>query len=244
MMNLVKRFSLNLPAASAYALLVDIDRVAPCLPGATLEPATEEWTAARSRWWSSWVRMTFRYRGELEIVERDDLALKAVIRGSAREIKGQGTANADLAMSVRDDDRGGSDVEVDAKVDLSGRAAQMGGGMVEAVADRLIGDMVQCLGKSILEDRSEAPAARAAMRPQHPRPTLWEAELPILPSPDPCVLARYSCGHSATVLRGASVGSNNPSAPRLRGRCVPRAGDTPSEGRGDDRTYDETGPTI
>lgn len=153
-MNLVSSFSLDIPSASSYALLLDLDRVAPCLPGATLAPAVVEHGPRDLEMTVKLGPMTFRYRGELEIVERDVSILRAVLRGSAREVRGQGTANADLVMSVRDDGEGGSHVDIDATVDLTGRAAQLGGGMVEAVADRLVEDMARCLRLRLAESSS------------------------------------------------------------------------------------------
>lgn len=149
-MKIASQFALALPASRAYSLLVDLDQVAPCLPGATLGPTADN-GARQVEMTVKLGPMAFRYRGEVAIVERDDDSRRAVLRGTARELKGQGSAQSDIAMSVTEDGAGGSQVDVEAQVDLSGRAAQIGGGMVEAVADRLIEDMVQCLRRRFVD---------------------------------------------------------------------------------------------
>jgi uncharacterized protein len=147
-------FTIGLPPDRAYPLLLDLEQVTPCMPGAELGAEKEDGARA--------VKVTvklgpmrFVYEGTVRIAEHDDAARRAVLVGTARETRGQGSAQASIAMTVAAADAG-SKVEAVADVELTGRAAQMGRGIVQDVAKKMIADMARCL-----EDRFATPAAAA-----------------------------------------------------------------------------------
>lgn len=168
-MQITNDFELSLPADEAYALLLDLDRVVPCMPGAELGEARED--GSRD------VKVTVKvgpiklsYGGTVSIAERDDAARSAVLRGQAKELRGQGNAAADIRMTVSGGDGSRSTVATVADVQLTGRAAQTARGIVDDVARRMIADMVACLearharagdAPSAGEARVEAPPAAA-----------------------------------------------------------------------------------
>lgn len=160
-MRIESEFHMGAAPDEAYPVLLDLERVAPCMPGATLGAERED----GSREVRVTVRlgpMKFTYDGTVRIVERDDAARRAVLEGDARESKGQGGAKATIAMTVSENGSGARVATV-ADMELSGRAAQMGRGVVEDVAKRMIADMAACL-----EQRLSAgpPAAEAAAEPE------------------------------------------------------------------------------
>ena len=106
--------------------------------------------------------MRLAYEGEVRIDERDDAARRAVMAGSAREARGGGSASARIAMRV-EASGAGSRVVAEADVVLSGRAAQMGKGIMEDVARRLVGEMAGCLEAGLA-----APASPRRGRPRRP----------------------------------------------------------------------------
>jgi uncharacterized protein len=143
-------FDISRPPADTYALLLDLERVMPCFPGAELLARRPD--GARD------LRVTVRlgpmrlsYEGDVRIAERDDPARRAVLAGNARETRGAGSANARIAMRVEENERGAR-VVAEADVDLTGRAAQMGRGIVEDVATRLVGEMAACLEAGLAAD--------------------------------------------------------------------------------------------
>jgi hypothetical protein len=104
------------------------------------------------------------------ITERDDALRRAVLRGEARELRGQGTASADIAMTVTANGDSGSTVATVADVQLTGRAAQTARGMVKDVAARMIDDMAGCLDSRFSRVTSDgevaaAPPAAPAQQP-------------------------------------------------------------------------------
>ncbi len=143
-------FDISRHPADTYALLLDLERVMPCFPGAELLARRPD--GARD------LRVTVRlgpmrlsYEGDVRIAERDDAARRAVLAGNARETRGGGSANARIAMRVEESERGAR-VVAEADVDLTGRAAQMGRGIVEDVATRLVGEMAACLEAGLADD--------------------------------------------------------------------------------------------
>ena len=143
-------FDISRDPADTYALLLDLERVMPCFPGAELLARRPD--GARD------LRVTVRlgpmrlsYEGDVRIAERDDPARRAVLAGNARETRGGGSANARIAMRVEESERGAR-VVAEADVDLTGRAAQMGRGIVEDVATRLVGEMAACLEAGLAGD--------------------------------------------------------------------------------------------
>ena len=164
-MRIDTEFAISRPPAEAYSLLLDLERVAPCFPGAELMGHLPD--GARE------VRVTVRlgpmrlaYEGEVHIDERHDDALRAVMAGSAREARGAGSASARIAMRVEPSGTG-SRVVAEADVDLSGRAAQMGKGIVEDVARRLVGEMGGCLEAGLA---AQAPSEGPPPTPSWPAP--------------------------------------------------------------------------
>lgn len=168
-MEITNDFELALPPEEAYALLLDLERVVPCMPGAELgEPRGDG-----SRDVTVNVRVgpiKLSYQGSVTITERDDTLRRAVLRGEARELRGQGTASADIAMTVTANGDSGSTVATVADVQLTGRAAQTARGMVKDVAARMIDDMAGCLDSRFSRVTSDgevaaAPPAAPAQQP-------------------------------------------------------------------------------
>lgn len=160
-MQITNEFSIALPPDQAYELLLALEQVTPCLPGAELGGLKDDGSYA--------VKVTvklgpmrFVYDGTVTIAEQNAAARRAVMVGAARETRGQGSAKATIAMTVADAGSA-SKVDVVADVELTGRAAQMGRGIVEDVAKRMIADMAACL-----QQRFAAPAAPAAEAPAPP----------------------------------------------------------------------------
>jgi carbon monoxide dehydrogenase subunit G len=161
-MEIPSEFELALPPDEAYALLLDLEQVAPCMPGATLGGERED--GARDL--NVTVRlgpMKFVYGGTVRIAERHDAERRAVLVGAAQESRGQGSASARITMTVSPAD-GGSRVESVAELDLTGRAAQTGRGIVEDVSRRMVKQMAACLAAKTAA-APEPPAAAIASPP-------------------------------------------------------------------------------
>jgi carbon monoxide dehydrogenase subunit G len=183
-MRITNDFDLGLPPEEAYALLLDLDRVVPCMPGAELGPARDD----GERDLNVKVKLgpiSMAYTGTVAIAERDDDAKRAVVLGTAREVRGQGTARAEIGMTVTPNGDSGSRVAAVADVELTGRAAQTGRGLVEGVAARMVADMARCLDARHGAGAAAAAAAEAPTAPGSATPSPAAAPAPAVPAAAP-----------------------------------------------------------
>jgi carbon monoxide dehydrogenase subunit G len=153
-MELTHNFTVAVPVERAWQVLLDLEQVAPCMPGATLTSHQGEEFTGTVRVKMGPVTMTFAGQGRF--VERDAEQRRIVIEASGKERRGGGTARATVRAGLRDQ---GGVTEVDVHTDMvvTGRAAQFGRGMIAEVSTRLLGQFTDCLAT-----RLGAPAAPAA----------------------------------------------------------------------------------
>ncbi|HMJ95716.1 MAG TPA: SRPBCC family protein [Thermoleophilaceae bacterium] len=164
-MRFSEQFELPLAPDAAYELLLDLERVVPCVPGATL--GADESDGGRAL--SMEVKlgpMRFTYDGSVRIAEQDAGARRAVLAGSAREVRGQGSAEGRVTMQVTGQN-GRSMVTAELDATLAGRAAQMGQGVVQSVAKELVRQMSACIQASI-DQPPAAPVGPGEPTPPEP----------------------------------------------------------------------------
>ena len=141
----------TVPAAPGrtYELLLDVERVAPCFPGGEVGAAAPDGTyPAKVTVRLGPIRLA--YEGTVRVAERDDEQRRAVLVAKAREVRGQGSAEARMTMEVAGQAAAApAQVHIDTELNLTGRAAQMGGGVVQEVARRLVAEMADCLARRV-----------------------------------------------------------------------------------------------
>jgi carbon monoxide dehydrogenase subunit G len=157
---------LRVPPEDAYRLLLDLDQIAPCIPGATLEPPD----GSDTRHGTVLVRfgpMRFNYAGSVRVIETDALTRKAVLEAHGKESSGEGNANARITMSVQAADNG-CQVAIETDLELSGAAAQLGRAMVEDFAEVMLDDFAKCLLGRLepTEETGSNPDVRSAIEPR------------------------------------------------------------------------------
>src|SRR5918912_3627562 len=135
-MRFENRFDVDAPIERVWEALLDVERVAPTVPGAQVLERTGD-DAYKVAIKVKVGPMSMTYRGEVEITERDDAAHRAVMKARAKESRGQGTADADVTMSLASRD-GGTAATVTTDVQLSGKVATMGQGVLQDVSRRLV----------------------------------------------------------------------------------------------------------
>ncbi len=141
-MELTNEFSVGVPVHEAWALLTDLERIAPCMPGFELqEVAGEEYRGA--------VKVKVgpiiaQYKGVASFRERDEHNHRAVVRAEGRDTRGQGNASATVtAVLVPEGD--GTRVTLHTDLAITGKVAQFGRGVLADVSTRLLGQFVQAL---------------------------------------------------------------------------------------------------
>jgi carbon monoxide dehydrogenase subunit G len=156
-------FSVEAPIEEVYATLLDVERVAPCVPGAeVLEKSGDNAYTVSIKVKVGPISMT--YRGNVEIVERDDENHRAVMRARAREMRGQGTADARVELSLVQEGETTKGTMV-ADVQLAGRAAAMGRGVIQDVSAKIVSTFAQNLEAMLSRPAEAAPAAAGAAQP-------------------------------------------------------------------------------
>src|SRR5919112_5808577 len=135
-MRFENRFDVAAPLEEVWAAVLDVERVAPTVPGAQVLERTGEDTY-RVAIKVKVGPMSMTYRGEVEITDRDETAHRAVMRARAKESRGQGTADADVTMELSGED-GRTSATVTTEVELSGKVASMGQGVLQDVSGRLV----------------------------------------------------------------------------------------------------------
>jgi carbon monoxide dehydrogenase subunit G len=154
-MRFENHFDVDAPIERVWDAVLDVERVAPTVPGAqVLERTGEDSYKVAIKVKVGPMSMT--YRGEVEITERDEAAHRAVMKARAKESRGQGTANADVTMALSGADARTS-ATVTTDVELSGKVATMGQGVLQDVSGRLVQTFAQNLA-AMLEAGEPQPA--------------------------------------------------------------------------------------
>ena len=154
-MEIASEFTVGAAPAEVYAALLDLERVGPCIPGASVGPAGPD-GAHPAEIAVRLGPMRLTYRGTVRVVDHAEAARTATLVADVREVRGQGNAHARMTMSVTEKGPG-AHVQASTAVELSGRAAQMGAGIVEDVAGRLVADMATRLEALLTPGASGEP---------------------------------------------------------------------------------------
>ena len=158
-MELTNEFVVPVAVNEAWTLLTDVERIAPCMPGAELQEIDGE--EYRGIVKVKVGPITAQYKGKATFVEKDDNAHKAVLRAEGRDTRGQGNANATITATLEPEGEG-TRVKVVTDLAITGRAAQFGRGVMADVSTKLLGQFVDCLEKNVLSGEAPAAAAEAA----------------------------------------------------------------------------------
>lgn len=153
-MKLENQFSIAVPVEEAWQVLLDIERVAPCVPGATL--TSNEGDQFKGKVKVKLGPIALSYAGIIKFRSRDEEAKIAVLEGSGREARGNGTASAVVTCRLVDAGEH-TDVFVETDLDITGKPAQFGRGAMAEVAGKLIGQFSENLAAEIESDQAAAP---------------------------------------------------------------------------------------
>lgn len=147
-MNIKNEFSVSSPADEVWAALLDLERVAPCLPGAALtEQVGDEYKGTMT------VKigpLSAKYNGTVRYAEVDEANRRAVIEANGKDARGQGTASAVIMSQLSEEGGGKTRVAVETDMKLTGRAAQFGrGGIAQDVAEKIMTRFAECLEERV-----------------------------------------------------------------------------------------------
>jgi carbon monoxide dehydrogenase subunit G len=151
-------FRVAVPAAKTWQVLTDVERVAPCIPGAQLLSVDgDDFTGAVK------VKVgpiTVSYKGEASFQEKDEAAQRVVIKASGKETRGSGSAAALVTAQLKDEGDA-TRVVITTDLTISGKAAQFGRGVLADVSTNLIGQFAKNLEAELLGGSAPSGAASA-----------------------------------------------------------------------------------
>ena len=143
----------------AWAVMLDIERVAHCLPGAKIEASEgDEYTGTMKLKLGP---ITSSFSGTIKIEEADEATHRAVLSARARDSRGQGTAAATITSTMAPADDGTS-VTVETDLRVTGPAASFGRGVMQDVSARLMSEFAECLAAEMGRSSAGAAASSAA----------------------------------------------------------------------------------
>lgn len=152
-MQLAHGFSVPVRPDVAWSTLLDVRRTASCLPGASIESISGDDILG-----SVAIKVgpiAFTYRGTVTFREKDPVARRIVLDARSRDERGGSTANATVVVMLRPVDTDATDVRVETDLDITGKPAQFGSGVLGEVGNRVIGQFADRLGEEI---RSRGPS--------------------------------------------------------------------------------------
>jgi carbon monoxide dehydrogenase subunit G len=170
-------FTVAAPVDDLWTFLLDVERIAPCMPGAELTETVDE------RTWKGKVNMklgpvSLSFAGTVEMEERDDVAHRAKLRAKGMEQKGKGAANASVEswLEPAGDE---TTVKMVADIQLTGAVAQLSRGLLPEVSRRLTAQFAECLHETIVSDTASKTATASPGNPgEAPGPSSTDAAEP------------------------------------------------------------------
>ena len=185
-MDLNHQFTVNVPIDEAWVILTDLERIAPCLPGAQLTEV--EGDTYRGQVKIKVGPILAQFKGQASFVSRDDVAHKASLKGEGRDTTGKGNASAVITAELTSISPTSTTCTVHTDLTISGKVAQFGRGALADVSDKLLAQFSENLNQLITGAPSTstpttATAAPAATSTPAPAPSEQPA-IRIINSPE------------------------------------------------------------
>ena len=162
-MKINNEFTVGAPIQQAWDTMLNLERIAPCLPGAAIQDEKEEGE------YDGTMKVkigpiTANYKGTVKFEEVDEGNHRAVLQATGRDARGQGTASATIVSTLQEEGEG-TKVSVETDMKLTGRAAQFGRGIAQDVATKMLDQFASCLEEEITGGPEEGAAAAATAEP-------------------------------------------------------------------------------
>ena len=187
-MELVNDFTVSVPVEEAWPTLTDVERIAPCLPGAQLQEV--EGDVYRGVVKVKVGPILAQFKGQATFVEKDDVNHKAVLKAEGRDTGGKGNASALITAQLEPVGEASTKVTVTTDLTITGKVAQFGRGALADVSTKLLNQFVDDLEKTVLtpakageavattsgNGASSAPAGQPSATPEAAAPAVRRIE--------------------------------------------------------------------
>lgn len=160
-MKINNEFTVSVPIQQAWDVMLDLQKIAPCLPGAAIQDEKGDGEYAGTMK----VKIgpiTANYKGTVKVEEADEENHRAVLHATGRDARGQGTASATIVSTLQGEGAESTKVNVETDMHLTGRAAQFGRGIAQDVATKMLTQFAECLEREISGGATENGSAESA----------------------------------------------------------------------------------
>ncbi len=159
-MRIDNEFEVAAPMERVWRFMLDVEKVAPCVPGGELTEVVDDHT------WKGKVAMkmgpvSLSFAGTVTIEERDDAHHRLALKAEGREQRGRGAATARSTSTLQGTADGGTQVTIGTDLTITGAVAQYGRGMIGDISHRLTGEFASCLEANILAEGGAEPTEEA-----------------------------------------------------------------------------------
>jgi uncharacterized protein len=220
-MQLHNEFEVPASVDVVWAYLLNVEQIAPCMPGAELTEVVDD------RTWKGKVTVkvgpvSMAFAGTVVIEERDDDAKRVVLKADGRDQRGKGAANAKVTAQLTSSGSGAK-VTIDTDLTITGAAAQYArGGMIQDISSRLTGQFAECLASNLTASDAPPPVAGASEAP------VAGAATGATPAPSAAPDSGTPSARAAAPAPSAAPDSGTPSArPPAPGSGMPSASPPP-----------------
>ncbi|QFU87302.1 SRPBCC family protein [Amycolatopsis sp. YIM 10] len=165
-MRLDHRFTVPAPVDEVWQAVLDPERVAPCMPGASLTEVDGDAFSGTVKVKLGPISLT--YKGKGEFLEKDAESRKVVIKASGKDARGAGTAAATVTVTLHEED-GATVGEVATDLKVTGRPAQFGRGMIAEVGGKILDSFAGCLATKLGGRAAEPAAGKQAAPAEEPK---------------------------------------------------------------------------
>jgi carbon monoxide dehydrogenase subunit G len=201
-------FTVPVPPERAWDVLLDVEKIAPCMPGATVDEFDGEVVTGRIKVKVGPVSLT--YRGTAKFTERDPDARVILLEASGKETRGAGTASATVRATLEPEPGGdGTTASMHTTMNVTGRPAQFGRGVMVEVGSKLVEQFAQNLRQLIAEDGAAGGGTSAAQAAAEAEATGTSQDGPGSTQPSPVVPAAAATSTPAAPSPAASADSIN-----------------------------------
>ena len=170
-------FSVPVPIAEAWNVLTNVERIAPCLPGAQLQEVEGETYRGAVKVKVGPIQAQFK--GQASFVEKDDVNYKVVLKGEGRDTGGKGNASAVITAQLTAIDATSTQVNVNTDLSITGKVAQFGRGALADVSDKLLAQFSDNLNNLIAsEPAAAAPVPEVAPTAETGQPVVRKIDGP------------------------------------------------------------------
>ena len=156
-------FTVPVPPEKAWDVLLDVERIAPCMPGASVLSISEDGNEIEGQVKVKLGPLSLMYKGTAKFAEKDQENLRIAIEASGKETRGAGTASANVQASLKAADTAGSTlVAIHTSLNVTGRPAQFGRSLLPEVSGKLIAQFASNLEALIASDNAATAAGETA----------------------------------------------------------------------------------